>query len=88
MRMVHAIRNGRPGVLLLQDRVHGLEEEVVEGQIREAFRQGQGLWINQLQLVAPGEHDFRIRLGADADPVQSIRCGLGAVGVSTAISKP
>ena len=79
--MRHAIRDGLAGVLLLQDRVHRLQEEVVEVQVGEALGQGQRLWINQLQLVAPGQHEVGVRFGTDADPVQPLGRWLGAVGL-------
>jgi hypothetical protein len=59
----------------------GVSFELLEGEVREAFRHGVPLRVDQLQLMASGEDHRRGRFGAHADPVDPRRRGLGAVGL-------
>jgi hypothetical protein len=61
--------------------VHRLQEEVAEGEVFEALRQGGGLGVDEFQFVAGGEGQGGIGLGADADPVNTGGRGEGAVGL-------
>src|SRR5829696_8959533 len=64
-------------------RVEGLEHEVLEVELDEALRLGgrMALRIDELELVAPGEHERRIGLRAHADVVDAGGRQPGAVGL-------
>ncbi|MDT4849571.1 hypothetical protein FQZ97_836950 [compost metagenome] len=53
---------------------------MVEVQVREGLRQRIGLRVDELELVAAFQHDWRGALGADADPVDTGGRLDGAVG--------
>ena len=78
--MLQAIVHGALGILPALQIVQRLQKEMVERQIGKAFRHGGSLRIDQLQFIALGQHQRRVRFGADANPVQARRRWLRAIG--------
>ena len=60
--------------------VHGLQQEVGEIPVFKAVRLGPGLGKHQFQFIAPALHDLGSGLGADANPIKSVRGIERAVG--------
>ena len=71
--MRQTIGHGRGGVRVSLRPVHRLQEEALECQRLEPRRIDAGLRIDQLQLLAAGQRQRRVGLGADADPVDARR---------------
>ena len=80
LRMGLAVADCQFGVREAGRAVHGLQKEIAERESREFFRVGARLRKDQLQFVAGALNEFCIGLWADADPVQALRGGDGAVG--------
>src|SRR5580658_2243639 len=70
-RMREAIGCRLCDIGVLRRPVHRLQEEMPEGKPREAFRVEALLREDQLQFVAGCQRQRRIRLWADADPVEA-----------------
>ncbi|KAG0930151.1 hypothetical protein G6F31_017114 [Rhizopus arrhizus] len=81
LRVLHTVLDGLFGIGHASRSVHGLQEEMLEIQMREGFGQRIGLRVDQLQFVAAFDDDGRGALGADADPVDAGRRLDGAVGL-------
>ena len=69
--MIQAILDRTPRVCGSVCVIHRLQQEVVEGEVRELLRQRVVLRIDQLQFVALLDHQFARGLRADADPVDA-----------------
>src|SRR4051794_14077194 len=54
---------------------------MIEAQIRESLRRRAGLRVDELELMPPGDLQCGAGLGADADPVETLRRLDGAVGL-------
>src|SRR5262245_2654466 len=80
-RVAQAVGDGGCGILGNIGSVHRLQRESLEVEIDECFGRGSGLRIDKLQLVAMMNHEFASRLGADANPIESLRGRDRAVGL-------
>src|SRR5260221_20354 len=78
--MVQAILNGCPRVCIAFGAVHGLQEEVFEGEPLVALRVCSALWEDQLQFIAFGQNQSGVGFWADTDPVEVGRWEQSAVG--------
>src|SRR5690554_714028 len=79
LRMRLAVGDGGLNVLLLRRIVFGLQEEVLKGERFKARGVGEFLGVDELELMALARHQLRVGFGADADPVDAVRQGHGAV---------
>lgn len=79
--MVHAVIDGKSGVALLLDTIHGLQEEVLELELFELLGHGLRLREDQFKFRPVSQHEFGASLGAHADPVEASRSGLGSIGL-------
>src|SRR5262249_3062102 len=70
-RMREAVVDGALRVGLALRAVHGLQEEMVEGERLEALGPRERLRVHELQLVAALEGEGRVRFRAHADPVDA-----------------
>jgi hypothetical protein len=79
--IAQAVAKGSIQVLLKVGTVQRLQEEVLEGQMNVVVRRGARLGVDQLEFVALTDHQFRVRLGADTDPIDAGRWHQRAVGL-------
>lgn len=81
--MVLAVCNCGQRVLTYAGAIHWLQKEVVKAQRGEIEPVGlkTGLREDQLQLVALNLNQSSAGLWADTDPINSIRCLNGSVGL-------
>src|SRR5687768_14665384 len=77
--MRETVLHGERRVPLLLRSIHRLQEEVAEIERLESLGHRRRLRKDELQLVARREHEWCVRLRADADPVDARRCALRAV---------
>src|ERR1039458_6862786 len=78
-RMIEAIRERQRCVQLAARPIHGLQEEMPEGQLLKPLRLRSRLRIDQLQFVSAALLEPGARLRADTNPIQSRRSSNGSV---------
>jgi hypothetical protein len=85
--MSKAIVYGEGGIGIAVGSIQRLEKKVIECEVLEAFRGCEGLWVDELELIATSQHQWGSRFGANADPVEPLRGLLCSVGLNSN-SKP
>lgn len=86
--MLEAVGYGALRVPLATGAIHGLQEEVREVEMLEAIWLRSFLGEHELQFVACSKDEVGTRLGADTQPVQPARRGLGPVGLNGYFEAP
>ena len=81
--MLQAILERERGVQFAIGPIHGLQEEMPEGQMLKLFRFRAGLRVNQLQLIAAALLEPCAGLWTDANPIETCRSRDGSTRIVT-----
>ena len=80
LRVPHTVLDSLRGMGAAQRTVHGLNEKMIECELRERFWRRIGLWIHQFEFVAARDNQGIASLGTDAHPVDAGRDRQSTVG--------